>query len=449
VVLLGAAIRFAVLCLVPPGRLVGDEKYYLEVAQNLAAGRGHLFERDGVAHRAFRPPGHPWFLSLALAGAEGPAGAEPVEPLLVVQTLLGSVLVAVVIALGRALFGWSEATLAGLLAALDPTLIAHSHYLWSETLAATLLGAALAAVVASERAASRGRAAAAGVLFGLAALTREVALPICAACALWSVAVSPRPRGPALRRAALCLAMAAAVVAPWTARNARLLDRFVPVATVGVFAAREGNTFSRDDWRRSELAALKAFRAEYFAIPDEAARLDFARRQALDLVRAEQPLWLAKKLARTAATLWSPDSYLFLKISRGAYGEPGPWTVRLLLVVAALGYVALVVGAIAGAAGAQGRGRRAFPALVLGVFFLVHVLANSAARFRLPILALLLVYASHAALQPRRVLERSTAGARLAAAALLLVFLGVSVPSFFGDAVALWSRGAYPGAAHP
>jgi 4-amino-4-deoxy-L-arabinose transferase-like glycosyltransferase len=456
VVLLGALLRFAVLAALPPQRLVGDERYYVEVAHNLAAGRGHLFERDGIVHRAFRPPAHPWLLSLALPGdgtvpESAATEAAPIAPpsLLLLQSLLGSLLVAVVIELGRALFGWREGLLAGLLAALDPTLVAHSHYLWSETLAALLLGGGLAACVAAQRASSAWPAAGAGVLFGLAALTREVALPIAAACALWLAATAMPPRGPALRRAALVLGLAAAVVAPWTLRNARLLDRVVPVATVGAFALREGNTFAPGDWTRSELAELKAFRAEYFAIPDEAARLDFARREALARVRAEQPLWLAKKLARTAATLWSPDSYLFLKLSRGAYGAPDPWIVRPLLLVATLGYVAIIVAAIAGAAGAEGRGRRAFPALVLGVFFGVHLLANSAARFRLPVLPLLLVYASHAALEPRRVLERARGGPRLAAAALVLVFLGVSVPSFFGDAVALWSTGAYPDVLRP
>jgi hypothetical protein len=449
VVLVGAAVRLGALGLLPAQRLVGDERYYLEVAANLAAGRGHLFERDGVTHRAFRPPGHPWLLSFALPGEPAPEPATAPARLLALQTLLGSLLVAAAIALGRALFGWREGIAAGLAAALDPTLVAHGHYLWSEPLAALLLSAALAAAVSAEGRASRARAALAGALFGLAALTREVALPICAACALWAVCTSPAPRRSALARAALSLGLAAAVVAPWTLRNARLLGRFVPVATVGAFAAREGNTFSARDWRETELAELKGFRAAYFAIPDEAARLDFARGEAWARIRAEQPLWLAKKLVRTAAELWSPDSYLFLKIARGAYGPLAPGVVRALLVAAVLAYTAVVVFAIAGVAGARGPGRRAFAVLVLGTFFAVHALANSAARFRLPILPLLLVYAGHAALDPAGAWRRATRAARLAAAAALGVFLAVSVPSFLDDALALWSSGTYSDALRP
>jgi hypothetical protein len=451
VVLLGAAVRFAALGLAPPQRLVGDEKYYVEVAANLAAGRGHAFERDGVVHRAFRPPGHPWLLSLALPrdAASGAAAATAPARLLALQALLGSLLVAVAIALGRVLFGWREGIVAGLVAALDPTLVAHSHYLWSEPLTALLLSGALAAVVASERRASPATAAAAGVLFGLAALTREVALPICAACAVWAVAGSPPPRARPLVRALLVVGLAAAVVAPWTIRNARLLDRFVPVATVGAFAAREGNTFSPGDWMHTRLAELKAFRAEYFAIPDEAARLDFARREALERIRAEQPLWLPKKLARTAVELWSPDSYLFLKIDRGAYGPLPASAVRAILVASVALYVAVVVAAILGAAGAPRDGRRSFAALVFAAFFAVHVLANAAARFRLPLVPLLLVYASHAALHPRVVAARLRGGSRLAAAALLLAFLALSVPGFLDDAASLWTRGAYRDSARP
>src|SRR5262245_12583728 len=379
VVLLGAAVRFAALVLLPPQRLMGDERYYAEVAANLAAGRGHLFERDGVAHRAFRPPGHAWLLSLVWPpGEDAPAGGTATAPprLLALQTILGSALVAVAIALGRAPFGWREAIGAGLLAALDPTLVAHSHYLWSETLAAVLLGLALAAAVAAQRAAGPWAAAGSGVLFGLAALTREVALPIAAACALWLATTAPPPRPRAAARAALLLALAAAVVAPWTLRNARLLDRFVPVATVGAFAAREGNTFAQGDWMRSSLAELKAFRAEYFAIADESARLDFARRQTLERIRAEQPLWLPKKLVRTFAELWSPDSFLFLKLGHGAYGPLPPLAVRSILGVAAASTALVLVAAILGAAGAP-EGRRSFAALVVGAFFAVHVAANA------------------------------------------------------------------------
>jgi 4-amino-4-deoxy-L-arabinose transferase-like glycosyltransferase len=451
VVLLGAGLRFLALAALPPQRLVGDERYYVEVAENLAAGRGHLFEREGIAHRAFRPPGHPWLLSLALprtGSADGPSSTAPAR-LLALQALLGSLLVAVAIGLGRALFGWPEALLAGLLAALDPTLVAHSHYLWSETLAAVLLGAALAAVVGAQGAPRAWPAAAAGVLFGLAALTREIALPIGAAGALWLVACVPPPRRAALPRAALLLGLAAAVVAPWTLRNARLLDRFVPVATVGVFAAREGNSFSREDWRRSELAELKAFRAEYFAIADEGARLDFARAQTLERVRAEQPLWLPKKLVRTLAELWSPDSFLLLKLGRGAYGPLPPWALRAILVLAVASYALVLVAAIAGAAGAPERGRRSFAALVFAAFFAVHVAANASARFRLPLVPLLLAYASHAALRPREVAARLRGGARLAALALLLLFVALSLPRFLADAAPLWSRGARPESAQP
>jgi 4-amino-4-deoxy-L-arabinose transferase-like glycosyltransferase len=450
VVLAGAVLRFGILGLLPPQRLVGDENYYLEVAANLAAGRGHLFERDGAPHRAFRPPGHPFVLSLALpSGAAEPEATGAPARVLALQAALGTLLVAAAIALGRALFGWREGIAAGALAAFDPTLVAHSHYLWSEPLAALLLTTALAAFVFAERSESRAGAAGAGALFGLAALTREVALPICAACALWAVCTSPPPRRRALARALLLLALAALAVAPWTLRNARHLHRFVPVATVGAFAAREGNTFSPRDWRETELADLKAFRAAYFAMPDEASRLDFARAEALVRIRAEQPLWLPKKLARTTAALWSPDSYLFLKIARGAYGPLAPWRVRALLVTAALAWVAVAALAILGCAGARGPGRRSLPLLVLGAFFAVHVLANAAARFRLPILPLLLAYAAHAALDPALAWRSATLPARLAAAAAILVFLGVSIAGFFEDALALWSTGTYSAALRP
>ena len=82
--------------------------------------------------------------------------------------------------------------MAAALAAVYPTFVAFSHYLWAETLFSLLLTTALALVVVSASRSSAALAAGAGLCFGLAALTRELAFPVAAAAAVWLVAMAPR-----------------------------------------------------------------------------------------------------------------------------------------------------------------------------------------------------------------------------------------------------------------
>ncbi len=239
------------------------------------------------------------------------------------------------------------------------------------------------------------------------------------------------------------LGTAALVVLPWTLRNYLLFERVIPVSTAGWVNLSEGNTLSGESWLRPDIDALDAFREQHFAIADEMERADFARRHGLALIRAEQPTWLLKKLVRNLALLASPDSFLFKKISRGAYGTVHFTIVRAVLIATALSYVGVVVFGVLGIAAARESGRAALPGLVLGAALALAVVANSSSRYRLPFMPLLMVYAAHGLLH-WRTLPRRLAGRRwLVPGAILLFFFGVCVPHFYPDAASLWSHGTY------
>ena len=287
--------------------------------------------------------------------------------LLGLQVALGSLLVVVTALLGNALFDARTGFVAGLLAALYPTFIAYSHYLWSETLFAVLVTGAFLGVMRARRRPCRILAAATGLCFGAAALTREIAIPIAAASALWWACTAPRGlRRQAAGLGATMLACAALVVLPWTYRNYTAFGRLVPVATVGWFAAAEGNTWEAPTWLRGGGPRQREFYRGYYARPAEIERLEFARRHAIERVRAEQPTWIFKKLARTVVQLLGPDGSLRQKTRAGVYRDLSPALVQALLAGSYL-YSALLVAAGAwGIAGARGGGRRLLPGLVLG-----------------------------------------------------------------------------------
>lgn len=428
VVALGLGLRLWALDRARPLGLVGDESYYARTARNLAAGRGHLYVEtpSGTPLWSWRPPAHSFLLSLAVADPMARM-RESLPAMALQQVLWGTLLVAAVAGLGASLFDARTGLLAAAGVAVYPTFVAHSHYLWSETFFTLVIVLALTGVVRAQRRPGPGLAVATGVAFGVATLTREVAVPVAVVCAAWWIGCAPAGRrAPALRRAVLMLGVLALVVAPWSLRNYRVQGRLIPVGSVGWFGAAEGNTLERPEWWRPRGPRASAYSRAYFALGAEVERLDFARAEALAQIRAEQPAWIFKKLVRNGALLLSPDSYLLFKLRRGAYGELHPTRYRVLAALCAGSYTLVLVGGALGLVLA--RGRRGLALGVLGSVALLHVVLVAAVRFRLPWMPLLMIYASHALLH-RRELPSALAGRGWIAPAVGLAFYaGLSVP---------------------
>ncbi len=447
-VLLAAGVRVWALGVIPASKPIGDELHFVRSAIQIAQGNGYIDRGLGGAGgrtvaRAAWPPGHAYFLSWWI-DPERPHSRtyvrDTVRPLLASQVVLSTLWVILTALLGRALFDARTGLVAGFIAALYPTFIAFSHYLWSENLFSVLLTGALIAVVHGCRQRTFAWPVLAGALFGAAALTREIAIPFAAACGLWWITGDHRiPRSWRLGQVLAMGAVAGLVVLPWTVRNYQLFDRFVPVATSGWMALREGNTFDPDDWLRMDYGTMRPFRIAYYAIPDELERMDFARKQALELIRAEQPTWILKKLIRNGALLFAPDSVLFTKIRAGAYGDLPSLVVRALLIVTVLAYVAIMVAGVLGIFACRSAKHRALPLLLLGMVTAFHIIAHSHARLRVPIMGVLMIYASHALLGGRALLAELRGRRLVAAGIVIAIFLGFYVPYFQPDAATLWS----------
>jgi 4-amino-4-deoxy-L-arabinose transferase-like glycosyltransferase len=435
--LLAGALRIGVGEWTAPVQPVGDEIYYLETAGRLA-GYGEHYSQRYAAWAAW-PPGNAWWLS-HFSGTSGTPGA----PARRAQALLGTLLVVLTALLGRRLFDARTGLLAGCVAAVDPTFVAFGHYFWAAPLYTVLLLVALwGCVAAHERDLPRPWVALTGIAFGAAALTRESGLAIAAGCAtwwIWTAASARRLR--ALLRAALLLGVALLVVAPWTLRNHAHLGQWVPVSNVGWLALAYGNSLGDPDWLEPDYRAQAEFGRAFFAL-DEVERPAFAREQVRSLIAEEQPLWIFKKTILNLALLFRPDSTLFLKLSYGAYGDVPPALLHVLVALAVVSYVVIVVLAILGAAASREPGRGSFLLCAATPLVALHVLAFAGARYRFPLMPLLMIYASHAALHAPRLLGGLRGRRALAAAAALLFFLGVCIPHFRADGAALWSTGSY------
>ena len=429
------ALRVYVLERVFPPRLLGDEMYYVIVASNLAAGRGHIY---GENARALRPPAHAWLLSRVTdpdalmdsvrSSGTGRRGVHlaALRPLLAVEVALGTALVMATVWLGWGLFDRRTGLVAGVMAAVYPTFVAYSHLLWAETLFALLITSALAALVWMERGRVGWPALGVGALFGAAALTREIALPVAVVAVFWTlVTVEASERRATALRGLLVLIGTALVVLPWVVRNQAELGRILPISSVGWIAVGEGNSLEGRQWLRPAAPGRSAFRREVNAISGEVERSDFARRRALEMIGEAQPAWIFTKLAHNGPLLLSPDAFHLYKLRNGSYGDVPDAMRRAVTFVTVLAYAVVACLGVVGIASARLGNRRLLALLVLACVFALHVVANANSRFRMPWMPLVIVFAAHAALVGRslvaglRPIERG--GAILASAAIIAV----------------------------
>lgn len=204
----------------------------------------------GRGASAYRPPAYPFVLAgvYELSGTGSPSARWRAAR--VFEALLGALAVGLIAVIALQVAGPLVALIASGIAAVYPPLVAVNTSLMSEALYIPLELAAVACVLAHRRSTHRWRwLLAAAALAGLTALTRSNAILLIPALAvgIWR---PPRRSVKSLVPVAVFLAVGAAVIAPWTARNAVALHSFVPITTqTGFGLAGQYNDEARDDPR--------------------------------------------------------------------------------------------------------------------------------------------------------------------------------------------------------
>jgi len=410
-------VAYAWLAVGPGATPSSDPAEYHAVAWNLARGAGFsLNASDGGPHpTAFVPPVVPWLVSL-LYGIVGPDYFAAV----LLQCAIGACVPLLTAALGASMFGASIGQVAAVLVAIDPLLVFFSGYLLTETTFTAALLAALAVTAEWVKTPRPGRAFGAGLLWGVAALTRPTALLLPLVVALWAwvplgLTVAPRDR---VRQVALLLAGLAIVVAPWAVRNTLVLGRFVPVKTGSGRALLDSNNevvwgeprlrggaigmYDREPWA-SQLRGLSETEVD-----DQATAMAWA---FLAPRVSEWPAMAAAKLGRMwrlrgeAATTgtWQRSGSALDRVARSV--DPFlPWF-ALTLPFAIWGWVRTLRG--------PRRWFQALPAIAVVYFSAITVVFWGALRMRVPVEPLVLLLAAAGIEDARRRLRVRVSGLRI------------------------------------
>ena len=403
------ALRVLFVILEPPARLVGDEHTWTGWTLELLSAEVRF---DPAASRIlFYPPLYPYFLA-SLYGLFGSWTAVKLG-----QAILGALLVPAVMRVTARALGQRAGIVAAVIAAMYPDLVWFSAHFWSETLFLVLLWWGFERLLAAHASGARVDALAAGLLFGLAILTRETALYFVPIAALWLLGRPARPR----LAAAFALA-ATLVVLPWTGRNWVVWSAFVPVSTAGGLNLWQGN---------ARLTREQVY-AKYAQIPGRVAKYRYARQKGIEAIRERQPGWLFEKLRAEMPRFWEADSLALAHIDREAYGPAPPRLRHFAGFVFVAPYLALLLPFALGVAAAP-LGRST--GLLLGFlayYNLLHLVTHGFARYRLPIMPVVFAFAAFALVEAR---WRGLPARRLAVAALLAGALALSVAPSLREAL--------------
>jgi hypothetical protein len=326
---------------------VYDAKAYARIAANLDEGRGFTVGPSATQPSSNYSPGLP----LLVAGAYKATGGVHERFARILLALVGSLAVLFTYLIGRRLSrsmlqphsGVENASsvVTGLIGAaavaIYPALLEYQGMLMSEPLAATLLSAAVLAMLwANEPSEDRPRPRQCppvrwlvpGLLLGATAMVRPEYLGVAVLLAL--VVVARGLRGDwrrSLAQAAILLAGVVVTLAPWTIRNAVALDRFVPISTGGgqvLFAgtylpsdgnpervgaevvARHPGLFAPGEAQRLRLEQILARLAaeRYPRLETEPALSRMGREQLWDDI-SEEPLEYAGFLATKVGRIWA------------------------------------------------------------------------------------------------------------------------------------------------
>jgi 4-amino-4-deoxy-L-arabinose transferase-like glycosyltransferase len=335
---------------------VYDARAYAAITTNLERGKGFTVGAGATQPSSNYSPGLP----LLAAGLYEASGGVHERLARLVLAAIGTLAALFAYLIGRRLSGVGAGLIGAAAVAIYPALLEYQGMLMGEPLAATLLSGAVLAMFWAHDGGSPVRWATPGLLLGALALVRPEYLGIAFLLGLVVFLAGLRAYWRrSLAAAAILLAGVVLVVAPWTARNASALDRFVPISTGGgqvLFAgtylpsggdpeevgtevvARHPGIFDPADTERLRLEQILATLAAH-RYPELEADRALARigRERLWDDLSEQPLEYAGFVAAKVGRVW-------LHGSREVMREP-PWQIFHWALVA-LGLLGLVVLAL-------------------------------------------------------------------------------------------------------
>jgi len=330
-----------------------DEAEYLRMAENIREGRGVIVS-DGL--KGYRPPLYPLVLAGLMSFGCG------IVCVRLVQAALSAAVSVLVYLCGREVFDDAAGWRAGVISCVYPFFIFYTGFLLTEILFLFLSTAAVAILLRADRSPSPRWAAAAGVILGLAGLTRP-AVYLFVPCAAVLLALPGGRSAAGLRKAAAMLLLFGLTISPWVIRNAVVFRKLIPGTTMGGWVFWEGNN------PRSDGGPCRYF-PEGILDVEETRRDAVLYRMTAEVIR-EDPSRFAGLLANKFRRFWNPVP------NAAGYERP------LYRAVSVAGFGLLLPFFVLGSALSLRNRRAWFFLSMIGVFTVFHMVYLASIRYRL------------------------------------------------------------------
>jgi 4-amino-4-deoxy-L-arabinose transferase-like glycosyltransferase len=271
----------------------GDSPIYLAIAKNIAF--HHSFSQTSGIPTAGRPPLYP-FLIAAFWWTD----SAPISVVIFVQIICGAATVVLIYLIARDRFNRRVALIAALGVTFAPMTVHYTAVILTETVFTFLL-------ILGVYFWGRNRAVAAGLAFGMAALSRSTVIPFLACLPL--LALFPHWRS-SRRLYLLIFVIAIGVSSLWIARNAIVLRRFILVQTgsgVSLFAGTiESPIYGDDVWTKVK----KELHSNGYGTQDEAEKDRRYMLRAIDRIESDPGHYLRVRLKQYPRLFLSSGDYL-------------------------------------------------------------------------------------------------------------------------------------------
>ena len=419
ILVLSTLIKLAILPAVADMEQKADERQYVAAAPTIVETGVPVYPNENwdEAHAA---PGMPYFL----AGCYAIAGEDGFKTLArFVQVVLSIFTVLIAHAIARRIgAGPRTALLAAALVAFNPTQIAFTHYFWAESVYTFFSTWAVWLLLRSQDGERGGKLAyGAGIVGGLATLTRGLFITQVPLVMAWLVFGGSGPRKRRLACAALFLLGVLTSVLPWSARNTMRYGSFLFVSSNGGAVLAKGANPIRPEnhdlgltgWSEELRAYTNAHAPDYEGVipmrprymsDDLVEQNNVRTRDGLRFMLSHPALTIDHARIRLQY-LVNPTSFLIRHIREGYYGELPAWFAEpliLLTLLASMVVMALfIIGLIANT---WDRDKALIVLMVMGSLSACALVA-AVSRYRVPIVPLMVPYAAIALVSGPRLRE--------------------------------------------
>jgi 4-amino-4-deoxy-L-arabinose transferase-like glycosyltransferase len=429
--LVGLVVRLVILWrFAGIGVAIVDEQHYDQLAVSIAE-RGEFAFAPGQL-TSIRPPLYP----AVVAGVYRVAGSQNYQAVRLLQIAMSLVTTGLVYVLARRLYDERVALVAAAIHCFYPSLLGAGALVLTEIQFTLLVCGFLVLFERYLSTSSRGALAGAGVVLGLAALTRSALwlFPPVAVMFILVVGTDRTWLGRIASSAALVLAFVV-VLAPWTIRNTRLQQTFTTVDVMGGRNVMMGN-YEHTPWHRPWAAIDMDGEKAWHRVLSEhhggfsgktQGQIDkLAMKYALGYIAAHPVETLQLSTAKFFH-FWQLERELVAGAKQGFWGPISTPALLLMAAVILGAYIATIVLGIFGFALVPPQNWRMHLFLLLLTAYVtaLHCVAFGHSRYHLPLMPILMIYAAALLVNWRKV-SSSWRSWRFAAAAALCLALAVS-----------------------